>query len=110
MRFRPTQAAAAAVLSLFVALALAGCGGGPSGPQSMPPMPVTVVQLKTGTVDLQRELPGLVSARQVAEVRPQVSGVVKRILFQEGGKVVAGQQLYLLDDALYRAAARSAEA
>lgn len=76
----------------------------------MPPMPVTVVKLKTGAVDLQRELPGLVSARMVAEVRPQVGGIVKKILFQEGGKVVAGQQLYLLDDALYRAAARSAEA
>ena len=76
----------------------------------MPPMPVTVVQLKTGAVDLKRELPGLVSARMVAEVRPQVGGIVKKILFQEGGKVVAGQQLYLLDDALYRAAARSADA
>jgi membrane fusion protein (multidrug efflux system) len=76
----------------------------------MPPQSVTVVTLKTGSVDLQRELPGLVSARMVAEVRPQVGGIVKRILFTEGGKVAAGQQLYELDDALFRAGLRSAEA
>ncbi len=109
MRLSPIRAAAVA-LPLAVALELAACGRGPQGPNGMPPMPVTVVTLKTGAVDLQRQLPGLVSARMVAEVRPQVSGIIKRILFQEGGKVVAGQQLYLLDDALYRAAARSAEA
>ena len=76
----------------------------------MPPQAVTVVTLRTGAVDLQRELPGLVSARMVAEVRPQVGGIVKRVRFTEGGKVVAGQALYELDDALYRAAERSAEA
>lgn len=110
MRLSPNRAAATAVLSLVFACALAACSGGPPGPQSMPPMPVTVVKLKTGSVDLQRELPGLVSARMVAEVRPQVGGIVKRILFQEGGRVTAGQRLYELDDALYRAAERSAEA
>jgi membrane fusion protein (multidrug efflux system) len=110
MRLSPTRAAAAAVLPLVVACVLAGCGGGPPGQQSMPPMPVTVVKLTTSAVDLQRELPGLVSARMVAEVRPQVGGIVKRILFQEGGRVTAGQRLYELDDALYRAAERSAEA
>ncbi len=76
----------------------------------MPPPGVTVVTLKSGSVVLQRELPGLVSARLVAEVRPQVSGIVKRVLFTEGGMVTAGQTLYLLDDAVYRAAERSAEA
>jgi membrane fusion protein (multidrug efflux system) len=76
----------------------------------MPPQAVTVVTLKSGSVDLKRELPGLVSARLVAEVRPQVSGIVKRQLFTEGSMVAAGQVLYLLDDAVYRAAERSAEA
>jgi membrane fusion protein (multidrug efflux system) len=76
----------------------------------MPPQAVSVVTLKTGSVDLQRELPGLVSARQVAEVRPQVGGIVKRVLFTEGGVVKEGQSLYELDDAVYRVALRSAEA
>ena len=76
----------------------------------MPPPDVTVVTLKSAPVELQRELPGLVSARQIAEVRPQVSGIVKRVLFREGSQVGAGQALYALDDAVYRAAQRSAEA
>ena len=76
----------------------------------MPPQAVTVVTLKTSAVNLQRELPGLVSARLVAEVRPQVGGIIKRVLFTEGGRVSAGQPLYELDDAVYRVALRSAEA
>ena len=76
----------------------------------MPPPAVTVVTLKSTPVQLQRVLPGLVSARLVAEVRPQVSGIVKRVLFREGSEVGAGQALYALDDAVYRAAQRSAEA
>jgi membrane fusion protein (multidrug efflux system) len=76
----------------------------------MPPPAVTVVTLRTSPVELQRELPGLVSARLVAEVRPQVGGIVKRVLFTEGSYVAAGQQLYELDDAVYRVAQRSADA
>jgi membrane fusion protein (multidrug efflux system) len=76
----------------------------------MPPPEVTVVTLKTAPVALQRELPGLVSARLVAEVRPQVGGIVKRVLFREGSQVGAGQALYALDDAVYQVAKRSAEA
>ena len=76
----------------------------------MPPQAVTVVTIKTVPVELQRELPGLVSARLVAEVRPQVGGIVKRVLFREGSRVGAGQALYELDDAVYRVAQRSAEA
>ena len=110
MRLSPDYAFTTAILPVVAALGLAACSGGPSGQNQMPPQSVTVVTLKTGSVDLQRELPGLVSARMVAEVRPQVGGIVKRILFTEGGKVAAGQQLYELDDALFRAGLRSAEA
>ncbi len=59
---------------------------------------------------LTRELPGRVSAFLVAEVRPQVSGIVKQRLFTEGGTVKAGQPLYELDDAIYRAQYNSARA
>ena len=110
MRLSPSYAFATALLPVVAALGLVACSGGPPGQNQMPPQSVGVVTLKTGSVDLQRELPGLVSARMVAEVRPQVGGIVKRILFTEGGKVAAGQQLYGLDDALFRAALRSAEA
>lgn len=100
-----------AAVCTTVIFVLAGCGGrGGPGHGGMPPQAVTVVTLKTSAVDLQRELPGLVSARLVAEVRPQVGGIVKRVLFTEGGRVAAGQQLYELDDAVYRVAQRSADA
>ncbi len=85
-------------------LAVAGCGrktGGP--PQGPGAMPVTVVTLKAETVALTRELPGRANAFLVAEVRPQVSGIVKQRLFKEGAWVEAGQPLYQLDDATYRA-------
>ena len=111
MRFSQIPAATRAAVCTTVVLALAGCGGsGGPGQGGMPPQAVTVVTLKLGSVDLQRELPGLVSARLVAEVRPQVGGIVKRVLFTEGGRVAAGQQLYQLDDAVYRVAQRSADA
>ncbi len=79
------------------------------GPQSMPPA-VTVVTLKAEPVVLTRQLPGRTNAYLVAEVRPQVTGIVKERLFTEGSLVKAGQPLYQLDDASYRADFNSARA
>ena len=110
MRSSQFSAALRVAVGTTVVLALAACGGGGGRPGGMPPQAVTVVTLKTVPVELQRELPGLVSARLVAEVRPQVGGIVKRALFREGSRVGAGQALYELDDAVYRVAQRSAEA
>jgi len=90
--------------------AVAGCGShGAPAPGRMTPQ-VTVVTIKPQSVTLTRDLPGRVSAFLVAEVRPQVSGIVKRRLFTEGGTVKAGQPLYELDDAIYRAQWNSARA
>lgn len=71
---------------------------------------VTVVTLKTQPVTLSRQLPGRTNAFVVAEVRPQVTGIVKERLFTEGSLVTAGQPLYQLDDATYRADYNSAKA
>jgi membrane fusion protein (multidrug efflux system) len=68
------------------------------------------VTLAPQTVTVSRELPGRTRASVVAEVRPQVSGIVEQLLFEEGGAVKAGQPLYQLDDATYRAEADSARA
>lgn len=102
---------------ISAALLLAACGnkagapgGGMGGMGAMPPAEVTVVTLKTQTVTLTRELPGRTSAFLVADVRPQVTGVVKRRLFTEGGSVTAGQSLYELDDSMYRAQLGNAQA
>lgn len=96
---------------LILLLLLAGCGGGNQGPQQeMPPPAVTVVTLRTEPVTLTRELPGRTTPYVVAEVRPQVTGIVEERLFTEGSVVEAGQPLYQLDDATYRAAWNSARA
>ena len=96
--------------ALFLALLLAACGGGEAPPPEMPPPAVTVVTLQPEPVTLTRELPGRTTAYVVAEVRPQVTGIVKERLFTEGSLVEAGQPLYQLDDAAYRAAYNSARA
>jgi membrane fusion protein, multidrug efflux system len=71
---------------------------------------VTVVTLHARPLSLTSELPGRVSAFRVAEVRPQVSGVILRRPFKEGERVQAGQQLYQIDPAPYEAALAQARA
>lgn len=96
-------------LSVVLSTALAACDA--EAPAQQPPAPaVTAVTLRSGPVTLTRELPGRTSPSVVAEVRPQVTGIVARRLFTEGGFVEAGQPLYQLDDATYEADAASAEA
>jgi membrane fusion protein (multidrug efflux system) len=91
-------------------MALTACGGGaPEIPSNAPPQ-VTVLTLKIQPVVLTHSLPGRTSAYLIAEVRPQVSGIVKRRRFTEGGNVRVGEVLYDLDDGIYRAESDSAKA
>lgn len=69
-----------------------------------------VVVTRAEPVRLTTELSGRTSASLVSEVRPQVNGVIKARLFQEGAMVRAGQPLYQIDPAPYRAALDSAKA
>lgn len=97
---------------LATAASLSACSKpqGPGQMQGSQSIPVTVVTLQTQPVTLTRELPGRSTAFLVAEVRPQVNGIVARRLFTEGAIVKEGQPLYQLDDATYRADLNSAEA
>lgn len=98
---------------LALALALTACSDAGSQQPGQPPQPppaVTVVTLQPEAVTLTRELPGRTTPYLVAEVRPQVSGIIQRQLFTEGRLVKAGQPLYQLDDATYQAAYNSAQA
>jgi membrane fusion protein, multidrug efflux system len=79
-------------------------------PAPAPKPTVTVVTLHPRPVSLTTELPGRVSAYRIAEVRPQVSGVLLRRLFTEGDRVTQGQQLYQIDPAPYQASLASAQA
>lgn len=103
----------AAIFVLSAAVLLAAChrSDAPAGPPGGgAPAQVTVVTLQPQSVLLTRELPGRTNASLVAEVRPQVNGIIKRRLFTEGGPVKAGQPLYQLDDATYKADVASGEA
>lgn len=75
---------------------------------TLPKPAVTVVTLHAGRVSLTTELPGRTSAYRVAEVRPQVNGVVLKRMFKEGDLVIAGKQLYQIDPAPYEATLASA--
>lgn len=81
-----------------------------AAPQAPPPREVAVVTVKPETVTLTTELPGRVSASLVAQVRPQVSGIIKERLFAEGSYVTAGKALYQIDPASFQVAVKSAEA
>ena len=91
-----------------IGLLAVGCARHAAPP---PPKPaVTVVDLHARPVSLTTELPGRVSAYRIAEVRPQVNGVILKRLFKEGDLVAGGQQLYQIDPAPYQAALASARA
>ncbi|BBK38178.1 hemolysin D [Allostella sp. ATCC 35155] len=94
-------------------LALAACDQAQTQqPAKAPPPPpeVAVVTLAPQKIEIDTELPGRIAAFRVAEVRPQVSGIVQKRLFEEGSQVEAGQQLYQIDPASYEAAHQSAQA
>ncbi len=79
-------------------------------PQTPPKPSVEVVELKPQAVELQTELPARTTAIRMAEVRPQVAGIIEKRLFTEGASVKAGQQLYQIDVAPYQAEVNNAEA
>src|SRR5512147_1986489 len=93
---------------LAAAALLDACGKDAGGP---PPLPeVKIITLAPRAIAITDQLPGRTTAYRVAEVRPQVTGIVQKRLFVEGGEVKAGAQLFQIDSGSYRAALSSAEA
>ena len=103
-----TGAVSTAVI-LFFCFILNGCGE-QNMDGSPPPPEVAVVTTQLKEVVLTTELVGRTSAYLVAEVRPQVSGIIQKRLFKEGSDVRAGEVLFQIDPALYQAALARAEA
>ena len=99
-------------LSISLSILQAGCGRphGPGGPPQGGTPEVGVVTVQPERVVLTTELPGRVSAYLVSEVRPQVSGLILKRLFTEGQVVRAGDVLYEIDPAMYKAAYDQAKA
>lgn len=84
----------------------------PSTMQShaMPPAEVEFITITPQSFTLSKTLPGRTSAYRVAEIRPQVNGIITKRLFREGSDVIAGQELYQIDSSPYQAAYDSAAA
>src|SRR5882757_766455 len=93
-----------AVLGLVL---LTGCEH-KAPPPAPPPPKVSVVTVQAQAVPITTELPGRVAGYRYADVRPQVNGIILKRLFVEGSEVKAGQQLYQIDPAPYRATYDSA--
>jgi len=93
----------------FVAALALGCGK-PAAPPPPGPPEVGVVTLAPERVVLTTELPGRTTPYLVAEVRPQVHGILQKRHFEEGADVRAGELLYQIDPAPYQAAVAQAEA
>ena len=107
------RAAAAAVGLAAISLTLAACGQKAAGAGGMGmggPAEVGYIVAQSQPVGLTTELSGRTSAFLVSEVRPQVGGVIKARLFEEGSIVRAGQSLYQIDPATYQATVNSASA
>lgn len=98
--------------AIFAAGLLSACdsGSGPAAPAAMPRPEVSVVTLRPQSVAITTELPGRTTASLVAQVRPQVSGLIKSRLFKEGSEVKAGDILYEIEPSAYQAAYESAVA
>ncbi|EQB8918292.1 efflux RND transporter periplasmic adaptor subunit [Vibrio fluvialis] len=100
--------------AIVATVALAGCQP-EATPQAAsngapPPVAVDVVKINTQPVEVTSTLPGRTSAYRIAEVRPQVSGIVTNRLFVEGSMVNKGDVLFELDPSTYKAALASAKA
>ena len=103
-----TLAAAACLIAV-----LAGCNQQKQAsgqPQGGGPPEVSVATIEPQRLPVTTELPGRTAPYRVAEIRPQVSGIVLKRLFREGSEVKAGDQLYQIDPATYEASLASAQA
>lgn len=93
----------AAMLTIASSFLLISCNDNQSPKQ--PPVPeVSVVTLKSAPLDIKTDLPGRTSAYRIAEVRPQVGGIILKRNFIEGSDIKAGSSLYQIDPATYKAA------
>ena len=100
-----------AVLCMLLSLMLLACEeGGKGAPGSSGPREVVIIKLEPRREVYTTALAGRIASFQVAEVRPQVGGILQQRLFTEGADVKAGQALYQIDPATYEAALDSAQA
>ena len=100
-----------ALLAAFLCgLAVTACNRQPPGAMAPPTPEVATVTVTQQRLMLTTELPGRTSPFRIAEIRPQVNGLIQKRLFTEGSDVKAGQELYQVDPAPFQAAFDNARA
>ncbi|MGB3274596.1 MAG: efflux RND transporter periplasmic adaptor subunit [Castellaniella sp.] len=97
-------------LALVSLLTLAACSGEPQQGMEGMKVPVSVIQIQPQATVIHTELPGRVQAIEDAEIRARVNGIVQSVDFEQGSTVKAGQRLFTIDPAPYRAARDQAAA
>jgi membrane fusion protein (multidrug efflux system) len=108
---KPTRLALPTALLCAALASLSACSGKDGADAKKKPTPeVGFVVMKPGAVPMPTVLPGRIVAFETSEVRPQITGVVKRRLFTEGSTVRAGQPLFQIDPSLYAASVNQASA
>ena len=108
--FVPSLKLAGAIALVCTTALVAGCNQSPGAAPQAPAPEVVVFTVESKPLPMSTELPGRTSAYQVAEVRPQVGGIIQKRLFVEGANVSAGTSLYQIDPASYQATVNSAQA
>ncbi len=98
------------LLVAFAGLILTACNRQPKSAAAPPPPEVATFSVSQQSVTLSTELPGRTSPFRIAEIRPQVNGLILKRLFTEGSDVQAGQELYQIDPAPFLAALYNAKA
>lgn len=97
-------------LFLSIGLVIQGCSSEESQQTEMPPAKVSVLNLQPQSVNFSENLPARVHAFRTAEIRPQVGGIIEKVLFTQGSEVKAGQALYKINSDTFQADVKSNQA
>lgn len=104
-----------ALLLLTASIAIAGCNNNPqasaeASSTEAPAAAVSVLQVMPQAISLTENLPARVQALKVAEIRPQVGGIIEKVLFTQGAEVQAGQALFRINADIFQADVNSSKA
>ncbi|MEG2919561.1 MAG: AdeA/AdeI family multidrug efflux RND transporter periplasmic adaptor subunit [Acinetobacter sp.] len=97
-------------LFLSIGLLLQGCGSEQATQAKVAPAKVSILNLQPQSVNFSENLPARVQAFRTAEIRPQVGGIIEKVLFTQGSEVKAGQALYKINSETFQADVNSNQA
>jgi multidrug efflux system membrane fusion protein len=97
-------------LFLSIGLILQGCGSEQVTQAEAAPAKVSVLNMQPQSVNFSENLPARVQAFRTAEIRPQVGGIIEKVLFRQGSEVKAGQALYKINSEIFQADVNSNQA